>query len=223
MTMKETLHIYTRVSSSIQGEGESLDTQKELGEKKAKELGMKHKLWKEGIASSKYEDFSNRPVLHQLLGQMRDGLVKHLYVYNNDRLSRNRETQHIIRKDLTDNQVRLYTKDGEFDLNNPQDEFVKGLLDGVAQYNNAITAERSRLGKIVRVKQGFWYGGPAPYGYQITDKKLAIHKEQSKWVKKMFRWYYDGKPIIWIKRQLDKNGVLAKRGKLFSTGSIMFC
>ena len=220
MTMKETLHIYTRVSSSIQGEGESLDTQKELGEKKAKELGMKHKLWNEGSASSKYEDFANRPVLKSLLREIEDGLVNHLYVYNNDRLSRNRETQHIIRNALTDNQVRLYTKDGQFDLNNPQDKLLKGMMDEIAQYNNTITAERSRLGKIARVKQGFWYGGPAPYGYQITDKKLAIHKEQSKWVKKIFRWYYDGKSIIWIKRQLDKNGVVAKRGGLFLPGSI---
>ena len=220
MTMKETLHIYTRVSSQSQTEGESLETQKELGKKKAKDLGYKSRIWNEGAASSHNENFENRPVLQKLLTQIEDGLVKCLYVFNNDRLSRNRDTQHIIRKRLSDNSVRLYTKDGEFDFSNPQDEFVKGLLDEVAKYNNSITAERSRLGKIARVKQGIWYGGPSPYGYEIKNKKLAIDKEQSKWVKKIFRWHYDGKPIIWIKRQLDKNGVAAKRGGLISTGSI---
>ena len=40
--MKETLHIYTRVSTRIQeDDGTSLDTQKEVGNKKAKELGYK--------------------------------------------------------------------------------------------------------------------------------------------------------------------------------------
>ena len=39
--MKETLHIYTRVSTlSQKDEGTSLDEQKRLGKEKAKELGM---------------------------------------------------------------------------------------------------------------------------------------------------------------------------------------
>ena len=175
MKKKETLHIYTRVSTRIQeDDGTSLDTQRDLSVEKAENLEMKYKLWNEGAASSHNEDFANRPVLQELLGQIEGGLVKSLYVFNNDRLSRNRETQHIIRKRLSDNEVRLYTKDGEFDFSNPQDEFVKVLLDEVAKYNNTITSERSRLGKIARVKQGYWYGGPSPYGYKITDKKLAI-------------------------------------------------
>ena len=220
MKKKETLHSYLRVSSDIQLEGASLDTQEELGAKKANELGFKHQVWNEGSASSNKDDYDNRPVLRKLLNAIEDGLVKHLFVYNNDRLSRNEHTQYAIKKGLTDNQVRLYTKDGEFDLNNPQDKFVKGLLDGVAQYNNAITAERSRLGKTAKAEQGYWHGGSPPYGFKIVDKKLALDKNESKWVKQMFDWYYDGKSTNWIKSQLDKNGVRAKRGGLFTTDKL---
>lgn len=46
--MKEVLHIYTRVSSIVQEEGTSLETQKELGIIKSKELGMKYQVWDEG-------------------------------------------------------------------------------------------------------------------------------------------------------------------------------
>ena len=43
--MKETLHIYTRVSTRVQDdEGTSLATQKELGIAKSKELKMKSKV-----------------------------------------------------------------------------------------------------------------------------------------------------------------------------------
>ena len=46
---KTTLHIYTRVSTVVQEtDGTSLDTQQELGIKKAKELGFKPKVWNEG-------------------------------------------------------------------------------------------------------------------------------------------------------------------------------
>jgi hypothetical protein len=44
----------------------------------------------------------------------------------------------------------LYTKDGRFDLNNPQYKLFKGLLDGIAEYDNAIRTERSRLGEIAQ-------------------------------------------------------------------------
>ena len=219
--MKETLHIYTRVSTRVQDdEGTSLATQKELGVAKSKELGMKHKVWNEGAASSHHEDLVNRPVLVQLLGEIENGAVKHLFVYNNDRLSRNEDTQYTVKYALRKNDVVLYTKDGRFDLNNPQDKLFKSLLDGIAEYDNAIRAERSRLGKMNKVRRGEWFGGPPPFGYEIVDKKLSPHPEESKWVKKMFRWFHDGKPIIWIKSQLDKEGVLARRGKLFTTGSI---
>ena len=78
---KTTLHIYTRVSTVVQEtDGTSLDTQQELGIKKAKELGFKPKVWNEGAASSHHEDLVNRPVLSQLLGEIENGVIKHLFV-----------------------------------------------------------------------------------------------------------------------------------------------
>ena len=97
--MQETLHIYTRVSTAAQEDGASLDTQKDIGITKSKELGMTHKVWNEGSASSHHEDLLNRPVLSQLLGEIESGSIKHLFVFNNDRLSRNDITQQTILKD----------------------------------------------------------------------------------------------------------------------------
>ena len=218
--MKETLHCYTRVSTRVQEDGTSLDMQRDEGKKKAEELGMKSKLWNEGAASSHHEDLLNRPKLMELMSEVEHGAVKHLFVFNNDRLSRNDITQQTIKIALQRNDVVLYTKDGQFDLSNPADKLFKTVLDGIASYDNALRAERSRLGKIARVRQGYWYGAPTPFGYESVNKKLAINAEESKWVKKIFKWNYEGKPLIWIKGQLDKNGVLARRGNLFSTGSL---
>ena len=104
--MKETLHIYTRVSTKVQDdEGTSLATQKELGIRKSKDLGMKHKVWNEGAASSHHEDLMNRPVLVQLLQEIEQGNIKHLFVFNNDRLSRNVQTQFVVKSQLMKNNV----------------------------------------------------------------------------------------------------------------------
>jgi hypothetical protein len=54
--MKDTLHIYTRVSSTIQEEeeeeGTSLKTQKEIGIELSNKLGMKYQVLIEGGISS---------------------------------------------------------------------------------------------------------------------------------------------------------------------------
>jgi DNA invertase Pin-like site-specific DNA recombinase len=81
--VKDTLHIYTRVSTSAQEEdGTSLDTQKELGIKKSKDLGFKYKIWNEGGQSSNKDDLTNRPQLSNLLQEIESDLVKHVFVFN---------------------------------------------------------------------------------------------------------------------------------------------
>jgi len=202
--MMEILHIYTRVSSSVQEEGTSLETQKELGIKKSKELGMKYQIWNEGAASSHHENLTNRPKIAELILEIQNGTIKHLFVYNNDRLSRNDQTQFIIKNAIKTNGVILYTKDGQYDLNNPTDNLFKSLLDGFAEYDNAIRAERTRLGKLNKVRNGGWYGAPPPYGYEIVDGKLAIHPEEGKTVKTIFKLFNYSISIAEIKRRLDK-------------------
>ena len=42
--------------------------------------------------------------------------------------------------------------------------------------------------------------GTLPFGYRLgKNKKLAIDKEQSQWVKKMFEWYDQGTSLPQIK------------------------
>ena len=109
MKKKETLHIYTRVSTRIQeDDGTSLDTQRDVGIKKSKDLQMDYELWNEGAASSHHEDLLNRPKLMELMNEVENGLVKHLFVFNNDRLSRNEITQQKIKIELQKNDVVLY-------------------------------------------------------------------------------------------------------------------
>ena len=99
--MINTLHIYTRVSTTVQKElGSSLDTQKELGIKKAKELGFEYKVWNEGAQSSSKDNLENRPALIDLLKEIDEGNVKHLFVFNTDRLSRNDLTWSVIKLKL---------------------------------------------------------------------------------------------------------------------------
>lgn len=218
----KTLHIYTRVSSTAQAnDGTSLTTQYQLGVKRAKQLKFEPVHWDEGGKSSHHEDMAGRPVLLSLFEAIQRGEVKHLWVYDQSRLSRNDNVASAFRYQCNKAGVTLYTKDGQFDLSNPQDKLMKVILDGMSEFENSIRAERTRLGKLNRAKEGFWFGGPTPFGYKVVDRKLAIEKSESVWVKRIFTETLKGTSTLGIKQLLDSNGVLPRRRKgTWSIGSI---
>lgn len=217
----KTLHIYTRVSTVMQADkGTSLDSQLELGKKKAKTLKFNFVHWNEGGRSSHHEDIQGRPKLYELFQAIKAGEVKHLWVYDQSRLSRNDQVASILRYELNKQGVTLYTKDGQFDLSSPSDKLLKQMLDAVAEFENSVRAERSRIGKLMKVKSGFWHGGPAPFGYRLESGKLVEHKPESKWVKFIFKSALKGTSLPQLKSELDANGVIARRGGLWSIGSL---
>ena len=72
--MKETLYIYTRVSTSMQKEdGTGLAEQKRLGVERAKQLNMEPLILDEGSMSGSGEDIEQRPVLSNLIALIRKG------------------------------------------------------------------------------------------------------------------------------------------------------
>jgi len=218
----KTLHIYTRVSTIAQAEhGTSLDSQRELGIKKAKELGFDYKVWNEGGRSSHHEDIAQRPQLNSLYLAIKRGEVKHLWIYDQSRLSRNDQVASVFRYECNKNEVTLYTKDGVFDLSSPTDKFLKQLLDAVAEFDNVTRTERTRLGKLNRVRNGMWHGGPPPYGYTLEDKKLVVNEDEAKWVRRIFKEISQDSSASEIKKILDSNAVSTRRkNSLWSIGSI---
>ena len=191
----------------------SLEFQKELGIKRATDLGFEYKLWNEGGKSSNHEEIDKRPILSQLYNEIKRGSVKHLFVYDQSRLSRNDTVSSIFRIECAKQGVTLYNKEGKYNLSDHNDHFMKQILDAVGQFDNAQRAERTRMGKLARVKQGCWQGGPPPYGYEIKDRKLAINEEEAKWVRLIFERYASKVPTIDIKMELDRNGVEPRRKK----------
>ena len=142
--MKDTLHIYTRVSSTIQEEeGTSLKTQKEIGIELSNKLGMKYQVHNEGGISSSKDTLENRPVMLNVLRLMEEGKIKNLYVWNTDRLSRNQITWFSIRRTMVGRKVYVLnggrlgrpegTKETEKDfLEKPQTkEIIKNLKKGL--------------------------------------------------------------------------------------------
>ena len=219
---KPTLHIYTRVSTvSQENDGTSLDSQLKLGREKAKFLGMNYEHHNEKSASSSKEDLENRPVIKELLARVTDGEIKNIYVYSIDRLSRNTTTSTIIRETLRKSKCTLYTNTNETNLDSLEQNLLYGIISEISQYENMLRKERLNHGKRVKARDGYWMGGPTPFGYKKSKtNKLILDKVQSEWVGKIFKWYSQGLSPKKIKHKLDGN-VMTNRGKpIWSYGSV---
>ena len=221
--MTETLHIYTRVSTGEQESNTSIDGQKKKGIKLAEQIGYKYKIWNEGAASSSREDLQNRPVITDLLDGVKTGLVKHVYVEYQDRLSRSQQTWSAIRFLFKGNNIQLYSGNNPepIDLNEPLDNLLFGILGEFASFDNTQRTNRLYNGKFQRIKEGKWGGGIPPYGYQVEDGLLVVDETEAKWVREIFNLYINGSSAKQISDFLLENGVPTKRGKsIWSVGSV---
>ena len=117
--------------------------------------------------------------------------------------------------------MKLYTATGMFQLSNPLDKLLLGILSEISSYDNYLRAERARLGKLNRLRDGYWIGGPTPYGYKIEDRKLVPNPTEAKWVRFIFEEYVKGRSVQTIRASLIKAGALPRHGnRIWSTGSI---
>jgi site-specific DNA recombinase len=230
--MKEILYIYTRVSTLLQkDEGTSLEEQERKGIEQAKRLGMEYEVFNEGAKSASdkkdkdgdwVDSLNNRPVLSLLMNLVREGKVQHMFVERTDRLSRSNKTFTGINVDLARNNVTLYTRTGSFQVGSrPEDKLLLSLLGVFAEYDNELRTQRLKTGRFIRAKQGFWMLGTLPFGYKLgKNKKLAIDKEQSKWVEKMFKWYDEGMSLPSMKTKLDGRVETNRGNVIWNHGSI---
>ena len=205
MSKKETLHIYTRVSTSNQIDGTSIDIQKDNGIELSKKLDMNYKIWNEGHGSG-FEDFSEfRPVFSRLLEDIKNGKIKHLFVKDLSRLTRNEMDSYKINSILLQNNVSMYTQDGRYDLSNTENSMMYKILTMFNEYQVKVSRIKSIEGKLKRVQEGK-YMLTIPFGYIREDGFLKEHPENGKWLVKIFEWYKDGMSSIDIRKELFKNG-----------------
>jgi DNA invertase Pin-like site-specific DNA recombinase len=222
---KEILHIYRRVSTTEQSTKYSLQNQLDFGIMKSKELGMDYKDWNEEGTSGSSENIEDREILTELYSQLQMGHIKYLYVFDLSRLSRNPIVSSMLRKELEQNQVILYTNDSNVDFNSDEQVLMYDFFSSINQFFVRVQRKKSMIGKVSHFQKGGWRGGTYPFGYIGSKidgtKKLVIEPTESEWVRKMYEWYNNGITINDIRKRLDKNGVKPRRGKFWNTGTIL--
>lgn len=186
---------------------------------------MDYKDWNEEGTSGSSENIEDREVLTELYTQLQLGNVKHLYVFDLSRLSRNPIVSSLLREGLEQNQVLLYTNDSNVDFKSDEQVLMYDFFSSINQFFVRVQRKKSMIGKVSHFQKGGWRGGTYPFGYTGSKiegvRRLVIEPVESDWVRKIFEWYNNGITINEIRKTLDKNGVKPRRGKFWNTGTLL--
>ena len=162
---------YLRVSTEEQRERQSIETQREFGER----FCQLHKLETHRV----YEDdgisgtvpLEKRPQGSQILWDARLGKFDQLLVYRLDRQGRNTLLIWKAVEDLEKLGVRVKSMTEEFDTGTSTGRLMLTMLSGFASHERDVIRERSVDGTNRVAAAGAWMGGIVPYGYRKVGEK----------------------------------------------------
>ncbi len=170
---------YERVSTSLQTDNFSLDSQKDIIHKKADKEGyvIKHDFIEKG-ESAKTTD---RPELQKLLKYCTDknNNISAVPIYKWDRLCRNQLDFLLIRRDLSKFGVSLISAT-ETNGETAEAIFMQNILGAASQYENDIKSARVKDGMKRRFTDGYTNSYP-PLGYKkgiVNGKSCGIPDEK---------------------------------------------
>ena len=214
--MNNTAVIYIRVSTTEQAEfGYSLKAQEELCRDFA--TRNSYSILKIFIEKGESAKTTNRTELNNMLSFIKSNKVKvnALIIYKMDRLSRDVYDSLSIRILLKRLNIDLKSVTEPFD-DSPFGIFTANLFSSIAQLDNDIRSERTRLGMAQAIKEGRWLWN-APIGYTfkyINQKSYLFPDDKADIVKKIFSDFISGKKQFEIVEGLKESGIILTRQNL---------
>jgi len=202
---------YVRVSTVKQGEGVSLEAQRDAIETFARRENIEITEWfeeKETAAKS------GRPVFNAMVRQLRQGRAAGMIIHRIDRSSRNLKDWATI-SDLSDAGIDVHFATESLDFRSRGGRLTADIQAVIAaDYIRNLSIE-SRKGINGRLKQGI-YPFPAPLGYVNNGggKPKTLDPIRVPLVKELFRLYLSGDySIRTLHQQMVKRGLTSRGGR----------
>lgn len=206
--MKKMDVAYLRVSTEAQTEKYGLDMQKQKILDYCERKGVAIDKWyiDGGYSGSKLD----RPEIQKLLDDAENGLIKTVYIYKLDRLSRDTaDTLELMYRILPKFGAKVVSMTEEIRTDSPMDKVMLTMNAAMNQYEREIIRMRMSAGMIERVKKGLWPGGgniPWGYYYDRNDGILHVDEKQAEQVRNAYRLYLDGYSCEKISKMLGFKG-----------------
>ncbi len=210
--------IYTRVSTEDQAkEGFSLDAQldKLRSYCKARDWEIGGEYIDDGYSGR----YIKRPAYKRMMEEMDKWDV--LLVIKMDRIHRNSKNFMLMMEELKKNEKEFVSMTESLDTSTAMGRFVMDIIQRIAQLESEQIGERVYIGMEQKARiNGGVLGFNIPYGYDYTDGKLEINKNESSVVKDIYSWYLEGKSLGKIAKMLNSSEIPTKRGGLWAKKTI---
>jgi len=221
MTTRPTCVVYSRVSTSEQGQAKrlatakgtvtmetSLDTQEAAAVALAEVRG-----W---TVVGTYRDVYSgahlweRPALAALRERVQAGGVDHVIAYAQDRLSRNMAHTAILVQEFSEAGAALTLVTENFE-DSATGRFLAQARAFAGELERAKIVERTTRGRVARARAGGYLPGPkVRFGFRWADAaktRMVADPVTSPTVERIFRWAADGTPLRGIAVRLNVEGL----------------
>lgn len=187
---KVKVYIYTRVSTSMQIDGYSLDAQKSR---------MKAFCdFNDYEIAGEYEDagksgktIEGRIAFNQMMEDIKTGKdeVSFVLVFKLSRFGRNAADVLASLQVMQDFGVNLICVEDGIDSSKDVGKLMISVLSAVAEIERENIRIQTMEGRIQKAREGKWNGGFAPYGYKLVGGKLEINEEEAEAIRVIFDQY----------------------------------
>ena len=194
------VYLYTRVSTTMQIDGYSLDAQKT----KMKAFCD----YNEYEIAGEYEDagksgksIEGRITFNQMMNDIKSGKdeVSYVLVFKLSRFGRNAADVLATLQVMQDFGVNLICVEDGIDSSKDAGKLMISVLSAVAEIERENIRVQTMEGRMQKAREGKWNGGFAPYGYSLIDGKLEVNEEEAVAIRTIFDQY--------VNTDLEANGI----------------
>lgn len=205
-------YIYTRVSTSIQVDGYSLDAQKDKLRKYAdfQDMEIAGEYSDEGVSG---KNIIGRPEFQRMMQDIEDGKddVSFVLVFKLSRFGRNAADVLSSLQKMQDFDVNLICVEDGIDSSKDAGKLMISVLSAVAEIERENIRTQTMAGREQKAREGKWNGGFAPYGYKLEDGELKIAEDEVEIIRIIFDRHVNmGEGPVTIARYLNDHGYKKK-------------
>jgi site-specific DNA recombinase len=157
-----------------------------------------------------------RPGMDRVRDLVREGGVAMVLAQDRDRFAREPAYHYLLRREFEEYGARMSALNDRGD-DSPEGQLTDGILDQLAKFERAKTAERTRRGKVRKAKEGKIVAastGPA-YGFAFNEARdgYVIYEPRMQIVRDIFRMIAEeSMPLTSVRSALEARGVPAPGG-----------
>lgn len=189
---KAKVYLYTRVSTTMQIDGYSLEAQKSRMKAFAE--------YNDYVIAGEYEDagksgksIEGRAEFSRMMDDIKSGKdgVSYVLVFKLSRFGRNAADVLSTLQIMQDFGVNLICVEDGIDSSKDAGKLMISVLSAVAEIERENIRVQTMEGRIQKAREGKWNGGFAPYGYSLNNGKLEVNEEEAVAIRTIFDQYVD--------------------------------